>query len=381
MKSMRTFAKKPVSMLLAASVCLIGPQLSAIADEVSAINMNEGNSFEWVGEGRPDTKWNTVALKGGPATIPWYFNPNNIDPALTADNVLTVIKMAQANWEGVCNIKFDYKGTTTASPKTFGDGRNVIGFIPLDSGSYSRSAATVYGYKWTSITSWFTEADIYVYNNLSSAIPTGKLYSAFQGLITHELGHMLGLDHSNVSESIMYAQPYHDFDYQQTIRTDDAAGCISKYGKSLKSTSLAFNTFLASPLKPTSTAISSVVQDKVAGSQHSLTVTFDYAKTKIPSGKYMFLFAQMGTSFYSYNAESKMWYYIPNSAIASDNSIQHAATSAKSNAAGQFSIVPIIWFPDDLKVGTNIPIFLGYGDNIGSMVRAGTYKQSYTIIK
>jgi hypothetical protein len=42
-----------------------------------------------------------------------------------------------------------------------------------------------------------------------------------KGLLVHEFGHALGLDHSDVAESVMYANPYHDYTYMQTLRTDD----------------------------------------------------------------------------------------------------------------------------------------------------------------
>jgi hypothetical protein len=56
-----------------------------------------------------------------------------------------------------------------------------------------------------------------IINSNNGAIDTSTL----QGLITHEVGHLLGIAHSDVNESIMFANPYHNYDYQRVLRQDD----------------------------------------------------------------------------------------------------------------------------------------------------------------
>ena len=48
--------------------------------------------------------------------------------------------------------------------------------------------------------------------------------------MTHEIGHAIGLSHSNQSASVMYANPYHSVNYMRTLRGDDAEGCAALYG-------------------------------------------------------------------------------------------------------------------------------------------------------
>lgn len=49
----------------------------------------------------------------------------------------------------------------------------------------------------------------------------------WEGIASHELGHVLNLQHSDSDHSIMYAQPYHSCGYQQIPRKDDIDGLVS----------------------------------------------------------------------------------------------------------------------------------------------------------
>ncbi len=54
-------------------------------------------------------------------------------------------------------------------------------------------------------------------------------------LLTHEMGHMLAIKHSDKQNAVMFASPYNSYAFQNTLRGDDAAACASLYGYSVLS--------------------------------------------------------------------------------------------------------------------------------------------------
>ncbi|MFA7239671.1 MAG: M57 family metalloprotease [Sulfuricellaceae bacterium] len=155
------------------------------------------------------------APKWDGAVMPWRYNPSGQPATVTTDTMLAIINADMAKWEKVCGIHFQYQGTTTAAP-TSHDGLNVIGWA-------SAKGYDGYTQYWYSNYK-FTDVDI----RLDPSRLTNPTY--IEAILTHELGHAVGLDHSDQNESTMFANPYHTYDYQLTLRDDDAAGCVALYG-------------------------------------------------------------------------------------------------------------------------------------------------------
>lgn len=176
---------------------------------------------QWVGMYNQNGRWpNSV--------YPYWFNPANVPANLKAGDVLAAMQTAAARWAGMCNITFQYMGTTAIAPDAknsifLADGVSVWGFavFPASIDKYS-------GWTPTSVEGGSKIVDADVMLNASKPWDLVTVEAA----MTHELGHVIGLGHSNVVESVMFANPYHPTTYVRTLRGDDAVGCAVLYGAS-----------------------------------------------------------------------------------------------------------------------------------------------------
>lgn len=179
-----------------------------------------GNQFEWLSMGSGNTRWASNA-------IAWHYNPANAPANFSHDEILAIVNTAMAKWEAVCNVQFSYQGTLDSTLFRL-DRKNVIGWsIGLLSG-----AADGLTESWLQ-GSTVVDADIGIWRD-SPAQKAGsdkeQQRLEVTGIVTHELGHLLGLGHSDKSKSIMFANPYHHYLYTNTLRQDDIDGCVAKYG-------------------------------------------------------------------------------------------------------------------------------------------------------
>ena len=177
----------------------------------------------WVGQYDANGRWPNGIYR-------WWFNPANIPSNLTSAQVLAAMQTAAARWAGMCNIRFEYQGTTAIEPETknnFATDRvNVWGFANFIPELSTFSGFTPVAIMLTQPIAEIIDADI----KLNAAMPWD--IQTVEATFTHELGHAIGLGHSNVSESVMFANPYHSTTYIQTLRGDDAQGCAALYGAS-----------------------------------------------------------------------------------------------------------------------------------------------------
>lgn len=179
-----------------------------------------------VADNRPQPRW--IRLYSENAKWPggiyqWWFNPLNVQVDLAAEDVLAAFKTAAARWSQMCNIDFQYMGITTVLP----DAR--IDFRP--------DRINVWGFSFDYIMAGFAPMAVVGTGDIVDAdilLSASKIWDLEQikSIMTHEIGHGLGLGHSDVQSAIMSASPYHDFDYTSILRGDDAAGCASLYGAS-----------------------------------------------------------------------------------------------------------------------------------------------------
>ncbi len=157
--------------------------------------------------------------------IDWYYNPLNQPSNLSTSTVVAAIQRAADRWSGMCKVTFNYQGVTSTAPNLDGpassvDRINVFGWDALQGDNLPYAAVTK---NWW-ISSGYIDADIVMNTTQSWTLPD------LEGIMTHEIGHALGLSHSDVSASVMYASPYHSASYMATLRGDDASGCEVLYG-------------------------------------------------------------------------------------------------------------------------------------------------------
>ena len=171
--------------------------------------------------------WNGWANK----TVRWRYNDTNRPAAASASAAATVasIRAAMGKWSAVCAITFVYDGETTnrASLANSGtrDAVNVVTWGTINSGvaaltyvSTSNASASV---------PTLDEADMVI------SIAPGSI--GLDAVLLHEVGHMLGLKHSNLENTVMSGpntapDPSTTYSPLTTLTADDIEGCRSLYG-------------------------------------------------------------------------------------------------------------------------------------------------------
>ena len=155
----------------------------------------------------------------------WYYNPANQPADLDQEAVLGAITTAANRWSAVCRLTFTYMGITQARPSVEAvpparDRLNVFGWGLLP-GTLAGGGAAAWKFFSNGL---LTDADVLI--NTTRQWNLADLVA----VMTHGIGHVIGLSHSDVAESIMFANPYHPYAYQRTLRGDDVNGCAQLYG-------------------------------------------------------------------------------------------------------------------------------------------------------
>ena len=154
-----------------------------------------------------------------------YYNDKN--SIMNDDTYLTEsFKNAAKEWEKVCNLTFTYQGDVQNSSHL----KNSILLKwseedPENAGAYSSIIETNYA-EGTQYGLYYTEqSEIVVFTQKEQST-----YINSKSLMMHEIGHSIGLGHSDNPISIMYANPYDYMGDSEVFALDDMQACQDLYG-------------------------------------------------------------------------------------------------------------------------------------------------------
>jgi hypothetical protein len=169
------------------------------------------------------------AASGG--SLDYYVNPNFIGAAAGSPaQQIAAIQAAADEWllSGQANFQFNYQGTSSQNTVAF-DNTNVVFYSDTDG-----NGALAVCYWWTS-GGQHDNFDIEFFDRDGtwdfdwSVNPVGNQFD-IQSVATHELGHAVGLGHSNQAGAVMYPSIMAGSTANRTLHADDIAGCQAIYG-------------------------------------------------------------------------------------------------------------------------------------------------------
>lgn len=167
-------------------------------------------------------------------TLRWRYNDNNrpASMAVNADGAVARIQAAMAKWSAVCNVRFVYDGITASAPSLPNgsrDGINVIAWGVLTGNTTGVTYTGASGFSNSTLT--IDESDMVI---------NYQFNPNFDATLVHEVGHMIGLKHSNQEGTVMSGpntspDPSTSYTGFVTLQPDDVAGCRALYGASANS--------------------------------------------------------------------------------------------------------------------------------------------------
>jgi hypothetical protein len=183
---------------------------------------------------------NRYSARHIPATLNVAYNPDGAPAEWGVPAMLELLQQTGNKWSDVCNVRITITGTTAVRPtpqkksSADVDGLHVVGWVANMPAELAGFSAYVSWWYRTSAAVAPTIVDADMVLNLARADrfagPQGSANLA--GLLAHEWGHVLGLDHSDQAQSVMFANPYHTYAFQNSLRADDATACAELYGPS-----------------------------------------------------------------------------------------------------------------------------------------------------
>lgn len=203
---------------------------SGASDEDTLSYSNEELTPKYVGMFREYfTRWPD-------GIIPWVYDPAGAPKNFPEELAIDLVKRAAAQWQAVSGLRFEFRGVERGAGKNaHPEGLAVIRWRNLGSGSTTARAGP-----WTyqSGENLLELGYRPVRGGTVDLNPNSLLAGKFDGeidalvlqytaTIAHELGHLIGLGHSDDPKSLMSAKPYND---RVSLAKDDVRAARDLYG-------------------------------------------------------------------------------------------------------------------------------------------------------
>ena len=189
--------------------------------EADAEPQREGQVLPALGISETFGRWTDVIRLG--------YNPVGAIPEFAnTQQFLTILSDAAKIWERVSGVRFEIlpAGNYPADHNNAQSSRDGIVnvFWASSAGSFAAQAGPRAG-SYNEAEGYFPYTDGFVW--LNSSCTSATCVSGMTSVLVHELGHLLGLGHSDTPDSIMFANPY---TFLRNPRKDDIRAVQTLYG-------------------------------------------------------------------------------------------------------------------------------------------------------